>query len=112
MKNAGEDLLHISVIPCGHLTTARQAGLWGVMAADEVDRDFPEQREILDGGTNSNPAVIFFEDDVEHPVQAILNLPMPAESFGQVLRVSGTAGQEVADVGFGLTCSVDAANAF
>jgi len=27
MKNAGEDLLHVSVIPCGHLTTARQAGL-------------------------------------------------------------------------------------
>ncbi len=27
MKNAGEDLLHVSVIPGGHLTTAGEAGL-------------------------------------------------------------------------------------
>jgi len=34
------------------------------MAADEVDRDFPEQREILDGIPIPHPAVIFLEGDV------------------------------------------------
>ena len=43
------------------------------MAADEIDRDFPEQREILDGVAIPYPAVIFVEGDVEHPVQAILD---------------------------------------
>jgi hypothetical protein len=36
------------------------------MAADEVDRDFPEQREILDGIPIPHPAVIFLEGDVEN----------------------------------------------
>jgi hypothetical protein len=43
------------------------------MAADEIDRDFPEQREILDGVPVPDPAVIFVEGDVEHPVQAVLD---------------------------------------
>lgn len=27
MKDAGEDLLHVSVIPCGHFATPLEAGL-------------------------------------------------------------------------------------
>jgi hypothetical protein len=38
------------------------------MAADEVDRDFAQQREILDGIPIPHPAVIFLEGDVENPV--------------------------------------------
>ena len=34
------------------------------MVADEVDRDFPEQPEILDGIAIPHPAVIFLEGDV------------------------------------------------
>ena len=56
------------------------------MAADEVDRDFPQQREILDGIPIPHPAVIFLEGDVENPVQAVLNLPMPADRLRQNLR--------------------------
>ena len=46
MKDAGEDLLHASVIPCAHQATPLEAGLGGLMAADEVDRDFPKQRTV------------------------------------------------------------------
>jgi len=46
MKDAGEDLLHVSVIPCTHQATPLEAGLGGLMAADEVDRDFPKQRTV------------------------------------------------------------------
>ena len=82
------------------------------MAADEVDRDFPEQREILDGIPIPHPAVIFLEGDVENPVQAILNLPVPADRCCQALRVLGAAGQEVADVGFDLTRPIDLTDGF
>lgn len=82
------------------------------MAADEVDRDFPEQREILDGIPIPHPAVIFLEGDVENPVQAILNLPMPADRCCQDLRVLGAAGQEVANVGFDLTRPIDLTDGF
>ena len=82
------------------------------MAADQVDRDFPQQREILDGVPIPHPAVIFLEGDVENPVQAILNLPVPAHRCCQDLRGIGAAGQKIADVGFGLTRPIDMMDGF
>jgi hypothetical protein len=82
------------------------------MAADEIDRDFPKQREILDGVASSDPAVIFVEGNVEHPVQAVRDLPMPADRFRQDFWLRCTAGQEVADFGFSLAGPVDAADGF
>src|ERR1700761_628214 len=82
------------------------------MATDEVDRDFPQQRKILDGVPIPHPTVIFLEDDVENPVQTILNLPVPADRLCQDLRMIGAAGQEVTDVSFDLTRSVDLTDAF
>ena len=38
------------------------------MAAYEVDRDLAKQEEVLDGVAIPDPAVIFVEGDVEHPV--------------------------------------------
>jgi len=82
------------------------------MAADEVDRDFAQQREILNGILIPHPAVIFLEGEVKNPMQAILNLPMPADRLCQDLRVIGTAGQEVADVGFDLIRPIDLTDGF
>ena len=57
--------------------------------------------------------MIFLEGDVENPVQAILNLPVPADRCCQDLRVIGAAGQKVADVGFGLrACLSDLGSCF
>ena len=81
MKDAGEDLFHVSVIPRGHLPAALQTGLRDVMTADKVDRDFAEQREVLHGFAISYLAVVFIEGDVQHPVQAVFDLPMPADCF-------------------------------
>jgi hypothetical protein len=52
------------------------------MAADEVDRDFPQQREILDGIAIPHPAMIFLEGDVENPMQAILDLLLSFTKVG------------------------------
>lgn len=80
------------------------------MAANEIDCDLSEQGEVLDSFPVPYPAVIVIEGDVEHPVQAILDLPMPADRFRQDFWLVGTAGQEIAGVGFGLAGPVDAAD--
>lgn len=80
------------------------------MAADEIDRNLPKQREVLDGVAISDPAVIFVEGYVEHPVPAVLDLPMLADRFRQDLWRLRTAGQEVADFSFSLAGPVDAAD--
>ncbi len=110
MKAAGENLLHVSVVPGGHFPPPFQAGLCCLMAANEIDRDLSERGEVLDSFPIPDPAVIFIEDDVHHPVEAVLDLPMPADRFRQNFWLVGTAGQEVADVGFGLAGPVDAAD--
>src|SRR5271156_1744164 len=82
------------------------------MAADKVDRDFTEQREILHGVAIPYPAVIFVEGNVEHPVQAVFDLPMPADCFRQDFWLIRAAGQEVANFGLRLAGPVDAADGF
>ena len=52
------------------------------------------------------------KDYFDNPVQAILNLPVPADRLCQDLRVIGAAGQKIADVGFDLTRPIDLAAAF
>ena len=77
------------------------------MAADEVDRDFPEQREILDGIPIPHPAVIFLEGDVNGLItndkfcltragrlrlswpRARVRSLTPAYSFGEVIHRGG-----------------------
>jgi len=52
------------------------------------------------------------KDYFENPVQAVLNLPMPADRCCQDLRVLSAAGQEAPDGGFGLTRPIDLTNGF
>ena len=48
------------------------------------------------------PAVIFPEDDVENPMQSVLDAPVPADGPSQDGRIVVAAGKEVADLGFDL----------
>ena len=52
------------------------------------------------------------KDYFENSVQAILNLPVPADRCCQDLQGIGAAGQEVAEVGFGLARPIDMTDGF
>src|ERR1051325_798611 len=56
------------------------------------------------------PAVIFSEGDVENPMQAVLDAPVPADGSAQDDRIIVTAGEEVADLGLGFAGAIDAAD--
>src|SRR3954462_1192410 len=58
----------------------------------------------------AHPAVIFPKGDVENPMQAVLDAPVPADGLGQDGRIVAAAGEEVADLSLGLTGAVDAAD--
>src|SRR3954447_22503640 len=58
----------------------------------------------------AHPAVIFPEADVENPMQAVLDAPVPADGLGQDGRIVVAAGEEIADLGLGLAGAVDAAD--
>src|SRR3954451_16420308 len=46
----------------------------------------------------AHAAVVLTEGDVEHPVQRVLDRPMPADSLAQDGRTVGTAREEGADL--------------
>src|SRR6476646_865756 len=58
----------------------------------------------------AHPAVIFPEADIENPMQAVLDAPVPADGLGQHGRIILAAGEEVADLGLGLAGAVDTAD--
>ena len=58
----------------------------------------------------AHPAVILTETDVENPMQSVLDAPVAADSPGQDGRIVVAAGEEVADLSFGLIGAVDAAD--
>src|ERR1051325_3819158 len=58
----------------------------------------------------AHPAVILTEADVEHPMQGVLDAPVPADGPGQDGRIIVAAGEEIADLGLDLAGAVDAAD--
>src|SRR5215204_6450703 len=58
----------------------------------------------------AHPAVILAEGDVENPMQAVLDTPVPADGPAQDGRIVVAAGEEVADLSLGLAGAVDAAD--
>ena len=66
------------IIPVGDFAPGAQAGFlpplgqrWS--SPNEVEGDFPQNGQVLRGVVLVNPAGIFPEIDVEHPMQAIFN---------------------------------------
>jgi len=43
MKDTGENLFHVLIVPRSHFSLAFQAGFGCLMAAEEIDGDFSEQ---------------------------------------------------------------------
>ena len=81
------------------------------MSSDKVDCNLSQGRKIADGSSVADPAIIFAERDIEHPVQAVFDAPVLTNGPSQNLRRVARTGQEVADLSFYLARAVDAANA-
>src|SRR5688572_8257396 len=56
----------------------------GVRAQD-VERDSPDDGQVLGGVILSGACVVFVEDDIERPMQLVLDAPMAAHRLEQAL---------------------------
>src|SRR3954447_14393222 len=110
MSLAGDDPEHVIIVPGGLLTPTAKAGLTAAIGGDEIDGNLAEQGKVAGGGAMAHPAVILAEGDIENPMQAVLDAPVPADGPGQDGRVVVAAGEEVADLDLGLAGAVDAAD--
>src|SRR5579872_3997509 len=71
-------------------------GEWGGMGANEIGCEPAKDREVFRGIVLSAPVAVLVEDDVEHPMQPILDAPMTAHDPQQLLGGDVFREQEVA----------------
>ncbi len=57
--------------------------------ADEVEGEVADARHVLGAVTGSEAGLVFVEEDVEDPVQAVLDGPVAAGGLGEVLGGKG-----------------------
>src|SRR5690242_21630340 len=110
MSLASDDPEHVVVVPGCHFAPTASAGLAMAVSGDEVESDLAQEGEVAGGGAVAHPAVILAEGDVEHPVQGVLDAPVPADRPDQDGGIVAAAGEEVADLGLDLTGASDAAD--
>src|SRR5262245_39235941 len=70
------------IVPGGAELLAADATLAAVLA-EQRDGDAAQRSQVLCGGAVLEPAVVFSEDDVEHPMQAVLDAPVQPGSAAQ-----------------------------
>src|SRR5919202_2107446 len=83
MSLASDDLEHVIVAPGRHFTPTASAGSAMAVSGDEVEGDLAQEGEVAGGGAVAHPAVILTEGDVEHPMQGVLDAPVPADGLEQ-----------------------------
>src|SRR4051795_11479056 len=108
MSLACDDLEHVAVVPGSLLAPATEAGLGAPVSGDQVESDLAKKSEVARRRPVAHAAVIFAEGDVQHPMQRVLNTPMPADRPDQDDEIIVAACQEVADLGLALAGAVDA----
>src|SRR5215211_1573568 len=103
-----DDLEHVAVVPGSLLAPATEAGLGAPVPGDQVESDLAQEGEVARSRPVAHAAVILAEGDVQHPMQCVLNTPMPADRLDQDGRSVAAAREEVADLGLALAGAVDA----
>src|SRR5436853_628024 len=103
-----DDLEHVAVVPGSLLAPATEAGLGAPVPGDQVESDLAKESEVARSRPVAHPAVIFAEGDVQHPMQRVLNTPVPADRPDQDGGIIVATCQEVADLGLDPAGAVDA----
>src|SRR5215210_7983383 len=67
-----------------------------------------QEGEVAGGRAVAHATVILTEGDVEHPMQRVLDAPVPADGLDQDGGIIATAGEEVAGLGLDLAGAGDA----
>jgi hypothetical protein len=74
-----EDLAHVLLFQAAIFRRPRKLLLELLCRQTRFDGNLSQQGEIADGGAVANPTVILSEGEVEHPVQAVFDGPVPGE---------------------------------
>jgi hypothetical protein len=91
-----EDLEKEAIFPCGSLDFVGH-GYGSRMAADKVEGDASQDCEVLGSIVLSGSVRILREQDVEHPMQSVLDAPVTAHGVQQRSGCDVFGEQEVAD---------------
>src|SRR5947209_19889514 len=94
-----DDLEHVAVVPGSLLAPATEAGLGAPVPGDQVESDLAKKGEVARRRPVAHPAVILTDGDVQHPMQRVLNPPMPADRPDQDGRGVAAACQEGTELG-------------
>src|SRR5829696_8274961 len=103
-----DDLEHVAVVPGSLLASATEAGLGAPVSGYQVEGDLAKESEVARSRPVANAAVILTEGDVQHPMQRVLNTPVPADCPDQDGGIIVATCQEVADLGLDRAGAVDA----
>src|SRR3954447_8027616 len=108
MRLACDDLEHVAVVRGRLLARATEAGLSAPVSGYQVEGDLAKKSEVARSRPVAHPAVILAEGDVQHPMQRVLNAPVPADRRDQDSGIIVAACQEIADLGRNRAGAVDA----
>src|SRR3954447_25564908 len=108
MRLACDDLEHVAVVRGRLLARATEAGLSAPVSGYQVEGDLAKKSEVARSRPVAHPAVILAEGDVQHPMQRVLNTPVPADCPDQDGGIIVAACQEIADLGLDRAGAVDA----
>ena len=72
------------------------AGLGGLDLLDELEHDAAQDGEVLDTVADVQPAIVLAEDDMQHLVAVVLDLPMLADASVELAGVEGGGADAVA----------------
>src|SRR4051794_17024884 len=99
---------HVAIVPGSLLAPATEAGLRAPVSGDQVESDLAQESEVACSRPVAHAAVILAEGDVQHPMQRVLDTPVPADCPDQDGGIIVAACQEVADLGLDRAGAVDA----
>ncbi len=82
MSSGSDDLEHVIVIPGGFLAPAAETDLAAFVPGHQVKGDLAQEGKVARSRAVAHAAIILTEGDVQHPMQRVLDTPVPADRTG------------------------------